>query len=248
MNFNRVALFQYMNRFSVGSKPRGSPWPSGQLVISPRAYLFDNGEYVDVTREGFYTLFTNSGTSFDAGNVIVYQSDVMLLMASLARACGYGISDESLTNVQRASVARARALWMRCGATVSFVEYWCQQLGITYRSVFFLTGNSASTPGIDVNLDVYDDSFDVGHSLIEVSLGGQWVLVDVSTNVAFKDAAGNWLSLKSVVAAGMSNCVRVDLADYDIEQQNYSGNFMPGIYANIRTWPQNIDRWRRGIY
>jgi hypothetical protein len=247
MGFNRVACYQNTNLISVGASTSGVAWPSGKLVVSPNNYLFDNGEYIDMTQEGFYAIWADNGATFDGGSLIVYQSDIMMLMASLARACGYGTSDESLTIAQQISAARVRALWLRCGPTISFVEYWCQQLGITYREVHCLTGNTLATPGLDPNLDPYDDGIDVGHEMIEVLVAGQWVLVDVATNAAYKDATGAWLSTAAVFAAGVGNCVTVDLADYDIEQQNYSGNFMPNTYGNVRLRPENIKRWRAGI-
>ncbi|QIG98171.1 MULTISPECIES: hypothetical protein [Bradyrhizobium] len=56
------------------------------------------------------------------------------------------------------------------------------------------------------------------------------------------------VAVSEVIAAGVQNVTTVTLADYDIEQQNYSSNFMPNTYSNIRFRPQNIDRWRRGMY
>jgi hypothetical protein len=248
MGFNRAVLYRNTNLISVGSSPTGVAWPSGKLVIPPNSYLFDNGEYVNMTQEGYYTVFADNGATFDGGNLIVYQSDVMMLMASLARACGYGTSDEGLTTAQMVATARARALWLRCTPTINFVEYWCTQLGITWREVHFLTGNTTATPGLDTNLDPYNDGLDVGHTLIEVQVNGQWVLADIATNAAYQDANGNWLSVAQVFAAGLANCVTINLADYDVEQQNYSGNFMPNTYANVRLRPENIARWRAGIY
>lgn len=248
MGFNRTVLYQNTSLISIGGSPTGAAWPSGKLIVPPNSYLFDNGEYINMTREGFYAVWADNGATFDGGNVIVYQSDVMMLMASLSRVCGYGTSDESSTIAQQIATARARVLWLRCQPTINFVEYWCQQLGIAYREVHFLTGNTFATPGIDINLDPYDDNLDVGHTLIEVKVAGQWVLVDVATNVAFQDGEGNWLSAGAVIASGADNCVTIQLADYDIEQQNWSGSFMPNTYANIRLRPENIARWRAGIY
>jgi len=93
MGFNRAALYQNTNLISIGSSPSGVAWPSGKLVVPPTSYLFDNGEYINMTQEGFYAVFTDNGSTFDGGSVIVFQSNVMLLMASLARACGCGTSD-----------------------------------------------------------------------------------------------------------------------------------------------------------
>jgi hypothetical protein len=249
MGYNRIVLYRGCVLSSVGASTAPPlPWPAGKLIVPPGVYSFDNGENVDMTREGFYALWADNGATFDGGNLIVYQNDVLTLMSSLARVCGYGVSDEALTIPQQIAIARARVLWLRCGPTISFVEYWCLQFGIPFREVHFLTGNTLATPGLDPTLDPYNDLIDNGHVLLEVRINNAWVLVDVATNAAFQDAAGNWLSAQQVIAAGLANCTTVSIADYDIEQQNWSGNFMPNTEANIRGRPENIDRWRRGIY
>jgi hypothetical protein len=116
MGINRVVLYQNTNLISIQPAPAGTPsvaWPAGLLVIAPNNYQFDNGEVIPMLQEGFYALWADNGSSFDGGSVIVYQSNVMLLMASLPRACGYGTSDESLTTTQQIAVARVRPLWLR---------------------------------------------------------------------------------------------------------------------------------------
>lgn len=247
-NIDRVALYRMVALSAAPTVPIGSAWPSGKLVVSPGKYTFDNSVAFDCTQEGFYALWAADGSLFDGGNLIVYQSDVMMLMASLSRVCGYGTSDEAASITSQIATARARALWLRCGPTINFVEYWCKQFAIPFREVHFLTGNTIATPGLSTTFDPYDDGVDVGHTLIEVMVNGKWVLVDIATNAAFQDASGNWLSVEQVIAAGVNNCVTVQLADYDIEQQAYSGGFMPNTYANVRLRPQNIARWRAGIY
>lgn len=247
-NIDRVCLYQKMAISSVPAVPSGVAWPSGKLVVPPGDYGYDYGQYFDCTKEGFYSFWSTNGASFDGGALIVYQSDVMTLMASLARACGYGVSDEGSSIAAQIATARQRALWLRCGPTISFVEYWCQQLGIPYREVHFLTGNTLATPGLDPTLDPYDDNIDVGHELIEVKVNGNWVLVDVATNAAYQDSSGNWLSVSQVIASGVANCMTVALADPDYEQANWSPTYDPTTFANIRLRPQNIARWRQGIY
>jgi hypothetical protein len=143
-------------------------------------------------------------STYDAGNLIVFKTDVMLLMASLARVTGCGNADEALTIAQQIDMGRARAIWLRCGPTINLVKYWCGQFAIPCREVHFLTGNTPSTPGIDLTLDPHSgDVVDTGHVLIEVQVNGKWVLADVATDAAYKDAAGNWLSMGAVIAAGV---------------------------------------------
>jgi hypothetical protein len=229
-----VVLYQYTTETSVPAVGTGAPWPAGKLVVAPGNYFFDNNIAFDFTKEGCYAVWATDGTTYDAGNLIVFKTDVMLLMASLARVTGCGNADEGLTLAQQIDMARARAVWLRCGPTINLVKYWCGQFGIPCREVHFLTGNMPSTPGIDLTLDPHSgDVVDTGHVLIEVQVNGKWVLADVATDAAYKDAAGNWLSMGAVVAAGVANCTTVNLADPDFEQDNYSSAFSPGAYANI---------------
>lgn len=241
-----VARTEFNSVVPVSELSSGSAWPVGQLITSPGSYAY-GGKYFDFTQDGMYFLCNYYGTGFDGGQLVVYGGDIPRLMSSFAWLVRYGRSDESKTFAQRNGTARERSIGMRCGHATQWVIEWCAQLGITARTVRFLTANTAPDL-IDPLFVPWADGLDEGHVALEVLLPTGWALFDVPGNCAFKDTTGKFMSLSEVIEAGVDNCEVFEIAPGDSFPTSWSSTeLQTEAYHNIRL-RFHSDKWRRGIY
>ena len=172
---NIVKRFAGTESNSVAPSPAAVALPAG-LVVAPGTYTF-NGENFNCQAEGLYRFWQPMGAT---RNAIVYQSDVNALMSALSWLSVNGRADESLTVSQKTNQASTSKLRMLCGKTSEWAVSLCTSLGIQSRIVRCLT---SSTP-----TNYYD-----GHVMVEVKIGGQWKLFDLSNNNTYTATDGEAL-------------------------------------------------------
>lgn len=167
---------------------------AAQLVFSPGYYQYNSGVY-DLTQPGLYEL-THYATSAqnwsNTTHMVVSDSsgDPTALLSAAAELAKWGYSDNGLTTAQLSAQARTSPLRMLCGPLHAWVKAGLlDPAGVTSRIAFFLTVGPSN-------------GFEDGHQAIEVTIGGNRVLHDVSNGMRFADAStGALLSARDAVTA-----------------------------------------------
>jgi hypothetical protein len=123
----------------------------------------------------------------------------MKLCAGIAALVGYGPTDDDLTFAECVEAMRWRRLYRLCGQTCDLAQYILHGEGIitnvNSRQVCFLNISDLPNP-----------SYSVGHTCLEVQIGGAWKFVDIGLDAIIVDASNNHLSALDMMLAGVANC------------------------------------------
>jgi hypothetical protein len=160
---------------AVASISTGTPLAlPNSLLIPPGLYSW-RGKMWPMHQAGLYKgLAAPSATDREVMcRVVTGTAMDMLTAASWATVHGEH-PDEQLTVAQRSDKARTGSLVMRCGHICNWTKYLLSQIGVESRIVSVV----AMPP-----YNNYDD----GHVCLEVKIGAEWVLADVTSDRLFKD-------------------------------------------------------------
>lgn len=197
----------YAARFTPqGSVDVATVAPTGaigsSLVMAPGIYNY-NGTAYDCSAEGLYRwLAVNTDTT----NRIVYGSDTYALMSALSWLCVHGRSDESLTVAQMEARAKTSKLRLRCGPTVDFCRHILTGRGVTSRIVRYITMAPPVAPWAGV---------DEGHVTMEVQTPSGWVNFDPNNAAYYRDAVGNHVTSRDLIASVADNSFQIVPLDAD---------------------------------
>jgi hypothetical protein len=139
------------------------------LIMAPNVYGF-NGPSYDCKEEGIY-LYSVPPTAY--AQRIVYEADIPALMHSITWLHAHGYKDDNLSFSNAMLTAKTRKLLMTCGSIVQFANNMLNSLLINNRFILLLT------------LDQWN-SYNNGHSLLEVYENERWVLYDIDIRNYFK--------------------------------------------------------------
>lgn len=206
-----------------------------QLVF-PKGFFAYNAPIYDMRLPGLYA-FTNYANA-NTTHMIVYDNDPIALLSAAAWLSSFGDGDNGLSAASLSVKARTSVLSILCGT----LHPWASsQLltpqGVPNRRVHFLA------------MDAWNYVVD-GHEAIEVTIGGQRVLADLSNNCLFLDSGGNRLSANGAVAAIAGNSFTYELLADDAPYVSESnGGFDATAYAR-RELGNDTDRraWHRKIF
>lgn len=155
----------------------GAPLPD-ELIVPPGNYFIDGTAY-DMTKEGLYRFLNINKNN---RQVIVYQNDLLSLLSSLTWMHSHGLMDDPKKYDVLINIAKTRKIHQICGKFSYFCHRILSSLGIPCRVVVLLT------------LEKWN-SYNNGHTLLEVFNGRSWELWDVDQHCYFtKD--GDILSAK----------------------------------------------------
>lgn len=105
---------------------------------------------------------------------IVDDGNVINFVSAIAWAVTHGNADDHLALQKLGSQVRKRKLSLTCGVVSQFARHLLNERGYAARLVLGLT------------LDDWN-SYDNGHTLLEVKNNGKWMLVDLDNNIIFRD-------------------------------------------------------------
>jgi hypothetical protein len=182
------------------------------------------------------------GNYTNAGYRVITKADGTMdpipFMEAMCYLSAFGVRDEGLSQAQLDLIARSRPVEMRCGPTMQFVRNCAAQVGVQVRQVHMLNVTQRN-------------NFDDGHVAGEIKIDNAWALLDVPTDVAFKDAvSGDWLSMAEVFATGLDAVETVSLAETRCGAADY--NLNPNwnqVFFEMKFRTQALaHEWRKRIY
>jgi hypothetical protein len=132
------------------------------LIIPPGTYIHQ-GIHYDMSREGVYRIGDIGKSHIQR---VVYNKNFLTLMKSLAWVHWHGYEDDQKSFSDKMKIAETRKIQMICGSASYFYQAILNSYNIQSRIVLFLT------------LDPWN-SYDNGHTLIEVKQNNDWYLWDV---------------------------------------------------------------------
>jgi hypothetical protein len=216
----------------ASQKPSGAPLPS-DLIIAPGTYRVFNRAW-SCQREGVYRFLLPGKINHQR---IVYKKDPWILLSSISWLASHGSRDDQKPIRHWLRLALHEKLVITCGNVARLGQEVLTRFGITSRLV------GAKTLG---KLNDYD----TGHSLLEVHVGGKWVLVDLDAKTLFR-RNGRRLNLLEFVAAAaaddyefepLSKATGIAVAAFVENGYDY-GLFMETVFtteANLRGWYHRI--------
>jgi hypothetical protein len=238
---------QTATRFYKGARTRLSPATPGtplisyapQLVFAPGFYAY-NSETFDMTDPGLYafTHYSTPGEPWDNNTHMISGNDPITLLSAAAWLSTFGDADVGKTKAQLTSEARTTTLEVLCGTLHQWVrDELLTPQGVTSRRVHFLT---MGTPNQVVE----------GHEAVEVMIGGNWVLADLSNNCIVTDGAWNRLSADDAITAIAADDFEHEmLADDAVYSIDTNGGFNAEQYAKTHlAAPEDRKQWHRDIF
>ena len=211
---------------------RGRRLPSA-LVIPPGYYTV-NGQTYEARREGLYRFLRPAVRNAQR---LVYRRDLFALLSGISWLASHGSVHDRLTPEAWQRLALRRKIIVTCGNTSRFGQAILKKLGWRSRVV-----NASSLRG--------RNSYDCGHSLLEVDTGRGWLLVDLDLKTLFRRGARRLNLLEFIDAAADDDFILEPLAaatgtaiggftergyDYDLYMETC---FATG--AQIRQWYRRI--------
>lgn len=188
----------------------GSGWP-GTLIASPFVYQHNSINY-DLNQEGIYKF---SVPVQNTTNMIIYNSDIHQLIASLSYMIVPGQTDDAKTNAQITSKSLSSRVNLLCSSSCSWVASQLASRGIQARTIRCLR---ADTP----------NSFYDGHVMLEVFIAGAWKLYDVNLGFYFN--------------ASLKDCVPIFSTDEFLSLHEFKMGFpAEPLYNNVYHHASTID-------
>lgn len=189
------------------------------------------GSY-NMSVEGYYYLVDfNRGIS---RNFIVYNDDVKALLSALSYLHVHGNLDDKLSKTDMLKKMTTKKISLTCGNISMLVLNILKEYNVESRLVSFLT------------MDKWN-SYDNGHTLIEVKIDGKWVLLDIDNNRYFKLYNKNMNLLDFFNDLDWNDIAFSQLSeDENLDSQNFTSNsisyhgFADYIYSDIRKWYKRV--------
>jgi len=208
-----------------------------RLVIPPGRYRAHGRTYA-LTREGLYRfLFPGTGNQ----QRIVYRRNIPALLSAVAWLQTHGKRDVDKNFQALKTQALKEKLIITCGYISSFGCQLLTELGIPCRRV-----NSLSLQ----ELNTYDN----GHSLVEVKLNERWILVDLDMGFLFR-SGGKRLALLDAAHAVRLNrydleplCAAAPFSVCCFRAENKPSGYDYGLWIETMLHsPACVRRWYRRI-
>lgn len=213
----------------TSSQDEGNPLPE-ELMIKPGLYQI-YGQNYDLSKQGLYRFLNPTKENEQR---IVYQDDLPALMSAIAWITSHGLADKNKTSQELLEKAKTDKLSINCGAVALFV---LENLKVKARIVTTLT------------LAEWN-SYDTGHTMVEVFDKGRWQVYDLDNNVRFLKEGQplNFLEFVSVVQTDDYQIEKIaDDADYSVEGSEKAGYdysfYFEAIFsseATLRKWYQRV--------
>jgi len=167
------------------------------LVMSPGIYAI-NGPSYDCREEGLYRFYTVGSASEQR---LVFTEKIDNLMESISWLVCHGFKDDAVDFSTALQRVKNRRLQMTCGSIANFTIALLSMLGVQSRFVLLLTLHPWN-------------SYNNGHSIIEVLDGGRWVAWDIDFRNRFETDGKrlNALELKDAVVDGGYELVKFSLS------------------------------------
>ena len=143
---------------------------NNKLIFEPGYYSWGGNVY-NLTKEGLYYLvdFKNKTGRY----AIIFKRDVKVLLSSISWLISHGNRDNELNFRGKINKLIHHNLYLTCGSVSRLSSDILNSLNIKNRIVTFLT------------LDKWN-SYDNGHTMIEVKIKDRWVLFDIDNNRYFQ--------------------------------------------------------------
>jgi hypothetical protein len=194
------------------------------LLIKPGVYSVD-GQTYDV-REGLFRVFRPNGSGEQR---VVFKDDKELLIESLTWIKSHGDINDDLFLEQLRSRAKTHKLVITCGTASKLIQSLLRDAGIESRIVVTMTLEK---------LNGYDN----GHTMLEVNLGGKWVLYDFDNNVYFEN--GHPLSFEEFIAARGNYAIKPisNAPALTVDRGKSDTTFYSeAVYSNLKEWYARVD-------
>lgn len=165
----------------------------------------------------FFILLFFSISNLGSANEI----DVEGIVSYIAKMHEHGYGDNSKSFEESLKISKQRKLQMTCTAICNFTINLCNRLGIKTRLILLLT------------LDEWN-SYNNGHSLVEIFNDGKWKLWDIDLK--------NYFTLKGADLNAYQFCQAVSQGSYEIirfsdEIRNLEGQDLTKIYQRVAQIP-----------
>jgi hypothetical protein len=204
-----------------------------QIAFNPGYYKYNEHTY-DLTRPGLYML-TNTATP-NTTRMVVNTGDVVALVSAASRMVAFGKGDAGLSLSQRLAKSRTSTLQLLCGDHCAWTSAAILgPCGVPHRRVHFLT---METPN-----NVVD-----GHEAIEVKIGADWAVCDVSLKTIFRTEAGGFIAAKALPEAiATGSAVRVETAEWSHAVEPATGFDATGYAMTHLQTEADRSAWHRRI-
>lgn len=244
---------QYAHRYYKTTRQTLSPVsasPTGvwspKLVFSPGYYAYNSAVY-DLTQPGHYVMTHQRSAAepwCNTTRMTVFAGDPIALVSAASWLNVFGDADKPTSGetetqwMDRISAkARTSKFALLCGNTHDWARArLLTPNGVASRNVYFLT---METPN-----NVVD-----GHQAVEIMIGGQHALVDLSTNSMFRSPSDNLLSARDAVAhiaTGTAiydpiaaDCFAVEPATDSFDSTSYAEAFL-AFDDDLKAWHRRI--------
>lgn len=170
-------------------------------------------------------------------HLIVYEENVQKLLHAISWVHVHGYKHDGLSFNDAITTASCKKLQMTCGSISQFTERLLQALGIPSRLVTLIT------------LDEWN-TYDNGHTFIEIFQDEKWVLYDIGTRSYFISGAEKLDALEFIEAVKAQNYERYTfskspvLAYGDLRAQGYDF----GCWFQVMLlFNNNLDKWYKRI-
>ena len=173
---------------------QAKPLPDS-LLIEPGIYSVDGKTYQ--IEEGLFRLIRINAPDEQR---ISHRSNVPALLASITWLKSHGGSDDHLSLADLAKDATERKLVLTCGRISQLAQAILKEAGVESRIVTTLALGELN-------------SYDNGHTMLEVKVDGKWLLYDLDNNVIFE--RNGQLSFAEFIEA-------VKTGDYEIKKLSLS--------------------------
>ena len=202
------------------------------LVLPPAIYEW-GGEFYDMRKEGYYYMVDFKKNL--SRNFIIYKQDVESLLSSISWLHVHGNKDDQNSYNENLKKIKTSKLSLTCGYISTFVHKLLAEYNIQSRLITFLTMEEWNT-------------YDNGHTLIEVKIGNEWILYDIDNNRYFeysnvKMNGKNFLNINidwdKVRYIPLSNDENLDATDFSNNGISYHG-FGDLINNNINEWYKRV--------
>ncbi|MFH1476276.1 MAG: hypothetical protein ABIH24_02125 [Verrucomicrobiota bacterium] len=211
----------------------GRPLPQS-LIIMPGIYRVHGCSY-DLAKEGLYRFFY---PGVENQQRIVYRSDPWSFVSALSWLSSHGNRDNGKSVAAKIKIVMREKLIVTCGDMAAFGAHLLAQHGFQTRRVGSRTLATLN-------------NYDTGHSLAEVKLNGQWVLMDLDVKFFFRHGHRRLTLLEAVEAVGaddyqlepLAQAVGIAVSNFKDKEGYDYGLWMETLFSNqsgIRNWYRRI--------
>lgn len=218
-----------VREISSSESNQGETLPD-ELIISPNSYQ-TYGQIYNLDQEGLYRFLDPPNSNQQR---IVYQDNIEALMSAISWIASHGLADKGKSSEELLEKAKTQKLSINCGDVALFV---LKNLNIKARIVTTLT------------LEEWN-SYDTGHTMVEVFDDGRWKVYDLDNNVRLL-ADGqplNFLEFAERAASGDYQIEKIaDDAEYSVEGSKKAGYDYSFYFEAIFSSEETLRQWYKRV-